>query len=109
MSAEIINLRAARRLRRECKLVARAVKSSTTWFPSSGSYVGGEKWLTSQPPETELAILYAIRGVFRDGDRKRDARIDELYSAINPTIKEHAAILDHSLKISARMREELGG
>jgi hypothetical protein len=44
MSAEMINLRARKKAaaRAACKPSARTVKSSTTWFPPSGSYVGGE-------------------------------------------------------------------
>jgi hypothetical protein len=66
-----------------------------------------EKWLRSRPPKTELAMRYALRGLFRDGDRKRDARIQELLREINPTEQEHAEILEHSLEIRATMVKEL--
>jgi hypothetical protein len=65
-----------------------------------------DKLLRSQTPQVELAMRYAIRGYFRDGDRERDVRILELLKEIKPTPDEHAAILKHSTEIGAVIETE---
>lgn len=57
----------------------------------------------------ELVLGYSLRVRFRNGDRRMDARIDELLAKLNPDEDELAAILKHSHQIGAAMQKEMAG
>lgn len=60
-----------------------------------------DRWLRSHQPRTELALRCSMRGQFEAAKNSApfNARIDELYAAINPNEDQYAAILRHAREI----------